>query len=155
MKKYTLVIFLSLALFGCDQTSEVKDQTQLDGSGDLLALDKSEISESDKILETAFQDKQSNIQVQGVGTVARLLADDNVGSRHQRFILSLATEQTLLVAHNIDLATRIDSLQNDDVVEFFGVYEWNSKGGVIHWTHHDPKGIHVNGWLKHENITYE
>ena len=42
-----------------------------------------------------------------------------------------------------------------DTVSFFGEYEWNSKGGVIHWTHHDPARQHVAGWLKHEGRTYE
>ena len=35
------------------------------------------------------------------------LPDDNKGTRHQRFILKLSSGQTLLVAHNIDLADKI------------------------------------------------
>ncbi|MBW2208308.1 MAG: DUF3465 domain-containing protein [Deltaproteobacteria bacterium] len=81
--------------------------------------------------------------------------NDNQGSRHQRFILRLSSGQTLLVAHNIDLAPKISTLQKGDVVQFFGEYEWNSRGGVIHWTHHDPGGQHVAGWLKHNGRKYE
>jgi hypothetical protein len=40
-------------------------------------------------------------------------------------------------------------------VEFFGEYEWNAKGGVVHWTHHDPQGLHENGWLKHQGRLYQ
>jgi hypothetical protein len=82
------------------------------------------------------------------------LPDDLEGSRHQRFVLRLSSGQTLLVAHNIDLAPRISSLNRGDKVEFYGEYEWNAKGGVIHWTHHDPSGRHVGGWLKHDSKTY-
>lgn len=103
----------------------------------------------------AYQHKKSNVQVRGTGTVIRLLKDDNEGSRHQKFILRLPSNQTLLIAHNIDLAPRINSITTGDVIEFFGEYEWNSKGGVVHWTHKDSKGDHVAGWLKHEGRIYQ
>lgn len=45
----------------------------------------------------------------GEGVVDRALSDDNDGSRHQRFILRLASGQTLLIAHNIDISLRIQA----------------------------------------------
>jgi hypothetical protein len=110
---------------------------------------------SDAILRQAFRDRRGDLQVQGVGTVRRVLPDDNEGSRHQRFLLELASGQTLLVAHNIDLAPRIPGLSRGDRVAFYGEYEWNDRGGVIHWTHHDPRGTHPGGWLEHEGRRYE
>jgi hypothetical protein len=95
------------------------------------------------------------VQVSGVGYVIRILPDDNKGSRHQKFILKLDSGQTVLIAHNIDLAPRIISLSTGDSIEFYGEYEWNSKGGVIHWTHHDPSGNHVGGWLRYNGALYE
>jgi hypothetical protein len=89
------------------------------------------------------------------GIVIQILPDDLEGSTHQRFILKLSFGQTLLVAHNIDLAPRINNLNIGDEVSFFGEYEYNSKGGVIHWTHHDPDSKHVNGWLKHNGKIYQ
>jgi hypothetical protein len=98
---------------------------------------------------------RSGQQVSGSGRVVRILSDDNDGSRHQRFILGLSSGQTLLIAHNIDLAPRISSLSNGDTVKFYGEYEANSQGGVIHWTHHDPQGRHVGGWLEHRGRRYQ
>ncbi len=63
--------------------------------------------------------------------------------------------QTILIAHNIDLAPRINSVSKGDSVEFYGEYEWNKKGGVVHWTHKDPHGNHIGGWLKHNGKMYQ
>ena len=103
----------------------------------------------------AFREGRSNVQVEDSGTVVRVLADDHDGSRHQRFILELASGQTVLVAHNIDLAPRIGDLRTGDRVRFFGEYEWNNRGGVIHWTHDDPAGRHIDGWLEHDGRRYQ
>ena len=107
------------------------------------------------VLENAFANRISNQQVEGQGTVVKTLPDDNDGSRHQRFIVQLNSGRTLLVSHNIDLAKRIDALRTGDTVAFYGEYEWNPKGGVIHWTHHDPQGRHLAGWIKHDRQTYQ
>ena len=112
-------------------------------------------SESDRVLRRAFEQRTSNLQVEGRGVVKRILADDNDGSRHQRFILELGSGQTLLIAHNVDIAPRIPGLRKGARVAFRGEYDWNPQGGVIHWTHHDPAGRHPGGWLKHGGKTYE
>lgn len=107
------------------------------------------------IIDKAYSEKRSDVQVQGVGVVVKVLSDDNKGSRHQRFLLKLSSKLTLLVAHNIDLSPRIENLKEGDSVEFYGEYEWNDKGGVIHWTHHDPRKKHKDGWLKHNGQIYQ
>jgi len=111
--------------------------------------------ESEQLLAEAYKTQRSDFQVQGSASIVKLLADDNNGSRHQRFIVRLNSGQTLLIAHNISLAARIDDLKEGDSVEFYGEYEWNNKGGVIHWTHRDPKGHHVSGWIKHADRIYQ
>ncbi|GFK56722.1 DUF3465 domain-containing protein [Vibrio cholerae] len=110
---------------------------------------------NDAVLQQAYLSQQSDLQVQGFGQVSKVLPDDNDGSRHQKFILKLNSGQTLLVAHNIDLAPRIPNLKVGDSVEFYGEYEWNKKGEVLHWTHKDPQNRHAHGWLKHNGQVYE
>ncbi|MHB8051442.1 MAG: DUF3465 domain-containing protein [Coriobacteriia bacterium] len=110
---------------------------------------------TDQTIENAYEDRRNDLQVAGSGTVIRTLADDHDGSRHQRFILELESGHTLLIAHNIDVAPRIPDVREGDTVEFYGVYEYNDQGGVIHWTHHDPEGLHEGGWLKHEGAIYQ
>jgi len=98
---------------------------------------------------------QSGQQVSGGGKVLRVLSDDNTGDRHQRFILKLNSGRTLLIAHNIDLAPRIKSLKENDFVLFNGQFEENAQGGLVHWTHRDPQGRHVAGWLEHNGKRYQ
>lgn len=109
----------------------------------------------DDAIGRAFASRTSDVQVKGEGTVTRLLSDDENGSRHQRFIVKLASGQTVLIAHNIDIAPRISGLAVGDRVRFYGEYVWNEKGGTIHWTHRDPRGKHVAGWVVHNGKTYQ
>lgn len=104
-------------------------------------------------VEAAFTEQRSGQWVEVAGRVSRLLADDDQGSRHQRFILELGSGHTLLVSHNIDLAKRLPLIRNDQVA-LRGRYEWNDRGGVVHWTHHDPAGRLQGGWILHEGIRY-
>ena len=151
MKKIVLGIALFAAIyFGLSQTGGLhrltgRQPTQAQTSPASLSNE----------LGNAIAQKRSGTQVTGDGVVTKLLADDTEGSRHQRFILTPASGQTLLIVHNIDLAPRIDSLKSGDTVAFNGVYEWNAKGGVVHWTHHDPSGRHQASWLKHAGQTYQ
>jgi hypothetical protein len=144
MKRLFVAVLIAIGVYGYIQNNP-----------DDISTYTGESILSDSSVADAYQNQLSDIQVSGSGNVSRILSDDNKGSRHQRFILRLSSGQTLLVAHNIDLAPRINTLEDGDEVQFFGEYEWNSKGGVIHWTHHDPSGRHIGGWLKHNGRKYE
>jgi hypothetical protein len=144
MKKIALLIVIVFSLYG-----------YLDKSPGFTQAFANESAADDGVLTSAYENRKSDIQVSGSGIVIRILSDDTSGSRHQKFILKLPSGQTLLISHNIDLAPRINSLRKGDTVKFFGEYEWNSKGGVVHWTHHDPSGNHIGGWLKHNGSTYQ
>ena len=112
-------------------------------------------SGSDEAIARAFEQHRDLVSVEGQGVVRRLLSDDNSGSRHQRFVVALSSGQTLLISHNIDLASRVVGLQEGDVVSFCGEYAWNPEGGVIHWTHRDPSNRHAPGWIKHNGSIYQ
>lgn len=148
MKKYQLIVLtLVLAYVG-------NAYIGVDRAG-LTAAPAVSAAADNVTLQQAFEQRRSGLSVVGSGRVVRVLADDNQGARHQRFILSVNPQQTVLIAHNIDLAPRIERLAVGDEVSFSGQYEWNDQGGVIHWTHHDPQGRHPGGWLRHHGETYQ
>jgi hypothetical protein len=144
MKKILIALLIGLGIYGF-----IKNNPNISYSF------TNETVASDQLITTAFQNQQSNLQVEGSGVVTHILPDDNKGSRHQKFIIRLSSGQTVLIAHNIDLAARVNSIKEGDTVEFHGEYEWNSKGGVVHWTHHDPNARHEDGWLKHNDRIYK
>lgn len=146
MRKIVILLIVAAVVYGLEF---YQDQ------GVFTADSSTRSQDSSSVIEAAYNNRQSDVQVQGQGRVMRILPDDNDGSRHQRFILELDTGQALLIAHNIDLAPRLSELNKGDTVTFYGEYEWNSKGGVIHWTHTDPNHRHIDGWLKHHGKTYQ
>ena len=92
------VVVCGLIWAGCESA------TQSSGQNGVAAVDDSPIGR-------AFKNRTSNVQVEGEGVVARILADDLAGSRHQRFVVRLASGQTVLIAHNIDIAPQVAGLQ--------------------------------------------
>ncbi|MEN8991964.1 DUF3465 domain-containing protein [Avibacterium paragallinarum] len=158
-----IIVALAAAYFGIDlqqqKTAQVQTTAEQNSQPQIESVHTADVHQkgqsAEDIIAHAFKNKLSNVQVEGAGQVKAVLRDDNEGSRHQKFILTLNNGQTLLVAHNIDLAPRIDDLEKGDTVQFYGEYEYSDKGGVMHWTHHDPNGRHQDGWLKHQGKTYQ
>jgi len=102
---------------------------------------------------SAFVSRESNVWVEDRGTVVAVLPDDTEGSRHQRFLIRIGNDSTLLVVHNIDLAPRVP-IEKGDEVQVRGEYVWNEKGGLVHWTHHDPDGRLDGGFVRHDGQDY-
>lgn len=146
----TIIVVLMAAYAGID----LKQNNLNDKVVQTSIVEEATVDDQQKIMQ-AYQQQLSNIQVQSKGEVKAILADDNDGSRHQKMILKLENGLTVLVAHNIDLAPRVEGLRKGEIVEFYGEYEYSPKGGVIHWTHHDPQGKHVDGWLKYQGKSYQ
>ena len=109
----------------------------------------------DASIGRAFATRARDVPVTGAGTVFRVLSDDRQGDRHQRFLVRLASGQTILITHNIDVAPRVANLRVGETIAFEGEYVWNAQGGVVHWTHHDPSGRHKAGRIEYGGRTYQ
>jgi len=155
----------SVVLTGCGQAPEdaelieIQQPKYADNQSDWFEREDDPASATktlnDDQFAQAFDDQADGVQLKGSGEVIAVLPDDNKGSRHQKFLVRLSSGQTLLVAHNIDLAPRVADLSKGDQVSFYGEYVWTPKGGVMHWTHHDPAARHQSGWIEKDGIRYE
>jgi len=148
LKHLLSALYLALALCACDQSGANNAQQAAHSDAETAA----EVSNA--AIEQAFETRKSDVQLGGHGDVIKLLKDDNKGARHQKFLVRINAQQTLLFAHNIDLAPRVP-LQVGDEVSFYGEYVYNPKGGIMHWTHHAPQGDHEAGWIMHKGRKYQ
>lgn len=113
------------------------------------------ISKSDQRLKRAFNQRKSEFFIRFRAKVLKRLPTDNYGIRHQQFLVQLSTDQTLLVAHNIDLSSRITGLRKNTFIRIFGEYIWTRNGGIIHLTHRRTSQNASNGWIKYRGIKYQ
>lgn len=102
-----------------------------------------------------FRNQESDSWVEATGRVTRLLADDTDGERHQKFLMAVSNEITVLVSHNIDAAPRVP-VREGEYVRLRGEYEYTDKGGVVHFTHKPKfKRKAPGGWIEHAGTRYE
>ena len=142
------VLLFTLALCACDKSKQLPKVI-----GEQAPITSAAFT-NNAALEDAYATQKSDIQVSGSGVVTQLLPDDNNGSPHQRFLVKINAKQTLLFAHNLDLSSHIP-LQVGDEISFSGEYVYNPKGGIVHWTHRDPKSQHMAGWVLAHGKKYQ
>ncbi len=98
--------------------------------------------------ERAYREHRSQVEVTVQGQVARLFPDrQGPAGMHEKFLLRLPSGLTLEIEDNIDIAPRAP-VQEGDTVTIHGEYVWKQTGGLIHYTHHDPRGRHEGGWIE-------
>lgn len=154
---YTIAAVLLAALVAYFQDGNIGDfgpKTTSSSSTGTGAGYSSSSSNGTALLAAAFENQTNDLWVESIGRIKAVLRDDNSGSRHQRLLIEMGEGQTILIAHNIDLAPRVANPKVGDWIKFRGEYEWNPKGGVIHWTHKDPSGRKSPGWLEYAGERY-
>jgi len=89
----------------------------------------------------------SHVEVHLTGSITRYLGTRSSASGvHEGFLVTVssAPASVLTVEDNVNM-TGFIPLRRGDAVELQGQYECND--GVIHWTHHDPAGRHIAGYV--------
>ena len=98
----------------------------------------------------AYASQGSHGEVVANGTIRNVLGTRRGPSgEHEGFLLQLDGDCDLLlrVETNTDLTGPVP-LSNGERITVKGEYEYNPMGGVVHWTHHDPRGHHPDGYVK-------
>jgi hypothetical protein len=79
--------------------------------------------------------------------VVEILPDDVHGRRHQKWVVALADQRRVQVVFNSDFGPRVP-VQLGQMQDVAGEYIWNSRGGILHWTHYDPRGRRPDGFVQ-------
>ena len=113
--------------------------------------------DSDGGIRKLYENRISDRIVTASGTVVHILPDDldtsDGSGMHQLFLVELSSDITIKISNNIDFS-RVP-VKKGDTVRFRGEYEYNEKGGVVHWTHKDPGRRHADGWIEHNGKKYD
>ena len=139
-----IVTFLPVlaSIFGCstqgEQTAQAEQQTYFDSN--------TQTSADQEVLD-AQSKQQSKVHVTFEAVVYKLLPDDTQGIPHQKFLLRLSNNTTVLIAHNTNLGSYLN-IQPGDVVDVSGEYIWNKKGGLVHYTHPSTSRYKQDGYIK-------
>jgi hypothetical protein len=106
---------------------------------------------------SAYHNGRSGVEVVADGRVTAILgvAQGRV-SPHEGFLVRLDSgcDVVVRVEANTDLTGEFPIARGDRVV-VKGEYEYYPRGGVIHWTHRDPRGRHEGGYVQLGGRTYQ
>lgn len=100
----------------------------------------------------AWRAGRSRVEVTASGSVARLLGT-RVGrsGTHEGFLVHLSGAEgrglTIRVEDNVDLTGPIPLTEGANV-EVRGEYVFDARGGIVHYTHRDPAGRHIAGYVR-------
>jgi hypothetical protein len=101
----------------------------------------------------------SGVEVTATGSVARMLGTRTGPSgTHEGFLLHLRGAAgrglTVRVEDNTDLTGPVP-LSEGESVEVRGEYVYDPRGGLIHYTHLDPRGRHAAGHILANGKVYQ
>jgi hypothetical protein len=104
----------------------------------------------------AYAQHLSRVEVDAEGAVTRVLGTrPGRQSPHTGFLVKIEPcGATVRVEANTNFTGVVPVRAGDDVV-MRGEYEYYAQGGVIHWTHRDPRGRHPGGYVKVGGTTYQ
>lgn len=107
----------------------------------------------------AWRDARSHVEVTLEGSVARVLGTRmGRSSRHEGFLVHLSGGDgrglTVRVEDNVDLTGPIP-LTEGRFVEVRGEYVYDARGGLVHYTHRDPRARHAAGYVLVDGKFYQ
>jgi hypothetical protein len=103
-----------------------------------------------------YGSQATNQEVIAHGRVGEILGTrPGRSGSHEGFLLKLDgdCDLTLKVETNVSITGPVP-IHRGEIVIVKGEYVYDPLGGILHWTHHDPEGRHVAGYVVSDGKTY-
>lgn len=108
----------------------------------------------DKQLQTAIQNKKNAYFVEAANlSVTQLLPDDTQGLPHQKWVATLSNGLKIQIVYNLNMGLKVP-IKVGDKFAVGGQFIWTDQGGLVHWTHEDPKQVRPDGYVMYNNVIY-
>ena len=94
-------------------------------------------------LRVVMKSNSDRPQIKVIGVITRISPEDNQGLQHQKFSIQASNDISLSIVSNLEFG-RIPLVIGKTITvcgEFKKVGQ-----GMVHWTHFDPRGNHVDGF---------
>ncbi len=102
---------------------------------------------NDSEIVRALENRKMVNFIQGANlVVTRILPEDTRGNPHQLWMARLSSGSQVKIIYNLDMGERVP-LKVGDVFSVGGQFLWTNKGGLIHWTHEDPRKNRPDGYV--------
>lgn len=77
----------------------------------------------------------------------RYFVGSNTHACHETFDVRTDDGSALAVVDNVDLAPAVTVAPGDRIAVRGELVHDRDRTPVVHWTHHDPAGVHPDGWI--------
>ncbi len=85
---------------------------------------------------------------------AHFFVGSNTHALHEAFRVRSDDGHSLEVVDNMRLAPRVPVLPGDRVLVQGELVPQGTHGPLIHWTHHDPRHVHADGFIELDGRRY-
>ncbi len=151
MPRILLALSLVLSLSACFSS----DNDQLNALYNDVDVQMDELLEGVDHIEFLYKQQRGGQQVHSAGRILKILKNQDKPFAAQQILLRLSSGRKLIIQHNIESGQALLDLKAGQSLEFYGVYKWHSKGGLIIRTHLVADNPKKSGWLKYNNLTYQ
>lgn len=118
-----------------------------------LAISSQLVNDDRQLIQAMASRKNAHFVEAGNIKVTQLLPDDRQGLPHQKWMAQLSNGSKVMVVYNLDMGAYVP-VRVGDAFSVGGQFIWTKQGGLVHWTHKDPRRTRPDGYVYFDGTYY-